>query len=140
MASHDHHKTPTVAIVGAGFSGTMTAVQLARQSKGRPLRIVIIEPSGKFGSGVAYGTRCTRHVLNVPAGNMSALPEEPGHFVAWTRAHGISDSPDAFVPRYWYGVYLHDLLEEVRHEAHIERIAARVVDIIQDESNGGVGA
>ena len=47
---------PTIAIVGAGFSGTMTAVQLARQAAGRPLRVVIIEPSGKFGSGVAYGT------------------------------------------------------------------------------------
>jgi uncharacterized NAD(P)/FAD-binding protein YdhS len=134
---------PTVAIVGAGFSGTMTAVQLARQSHraGRPLRIVIIEPSGKFGSGVAYGTRCTKHVLNVPAGNMSALPEEPGHFVQWTRAHGISDSPDAFVPRYWYGVYLHDLLEEARHEAHIERHAARVMDILPEEESGGpIGA
>jgi uncharacterized NAD(P)/FAD-binding protein YdhS len=138
MASESSN-TPTVAIVGAGFSGTMTAVQLARQSRragGRPLRIVIIEPSGKFGSGVAYGTRCTKHVLNVPAGNMSALPEDPGHFVQWTRAHGISDSPDAFVPRYWYGVYLHDLLEEARHEAHVERHAARVMDILPDETNG----
>jgi uncharacterized NAD(P)/FAD-binding protein YdhS len=142
--SHEHHSNmPTVAIVGAGFSGTMTAVQLARQSRraSRPLRIVIIEPSGKFGSGVAYGTRCTKHVLNVPAGNMSALPEEPANFVQWTRAHGISDSPDAFVPRYWYGVYLHDLLEEARHEAHIERRAARVMDILPDGSNSdGAGA
>ena len=68
---------PTLAIVGAGFSGTAIAVQLARQAQGKPVRIVLIEPSGKFGSGVAYGTRCTRHVLNVPAGNMSALPDEP---------------------------------------------------------------
>jgi uncharacterized NAD(P)/FAD-binding protein YdhS len=130
---------PTVAIVGAGFSGTMTAVQLARQARGRPVRIVIIEPSGSFGTGVAYGTRCTRHVLNVPAGNMSALPEEPKHFVEWTRSHGINDSPDAFVPRYWYGVYLHDLLEEARADARIERLAARVVDIIPDEQGGGGG-
>src|SRR5688572_3163431 len=131
---------PTIAIVGAGFSGTMTAVQLARQARGRDVRIVIIEPSGKFGSGVAYGTRCTRHVLNVPAGNMSALPDEPTHFVDWTRRHGINDSRDAFVPRYWYGVYLHDLLEEAREEARIERVAGRVVDIIPDEAVGSGGA
>jgi uncharacterized NAD(P)/FAD-binding protein YdhS len=120
---------PTVAIVGAGFSGTMTAVQLARQSAGRPLRVVLIEPSGRFGTGVAYGTRCTKHVLNVPAGNMSALPDKPTDFIEWTRRHGINDSPDAFVPRYWYGVYLHDLLEEARSHAWIDRVGARVVDI-----------
>ena len=126
--------TPTIAIVGAGFSGTATAVQLARQSAGRAIRVVIVEPSGKFGSGVAYGTRCTRHVLNVPAGNMSALPEEPTHFVEWTRRHGINDSPDAFVSRYWYGVYLHDLLEEARATARVERVAARVVDIVRSRT------
>jgi uncharacterized NAD(P)/FAD-binding protein YdhS len=130
-----------IAIIGAGFSGTAVAVQLARQSAGRPLRVVIVEPSGKFGAGVAYGTRCTRHILNVPAGNMSALPEEPNHFVEWTRRHGISDSPDAFVPRYWYGVYLHDLLEEARHSsATIERLAARVVDLIPIGEAGASGA
>lgn len=129
---------PTIAIVGAGFSGTVTAVQLARKSAGRNVRIVVIEPSGKFGSGVAYGTRCTRHVLNVPAGNMSALPDEPTHFVEWTRRHGINDSPDAFVPRYWYGVYLHDLLEEARAEGRIERVAARVSDIVPSDSGARV--
>ena len=133
LATND---APTIAIVGAGFSGTMTAVQLARQAAGRPLRVVIIEPSGKFGSGVAYGTRCTKHVLNVPAGNMSALPDTPSDFVEWTRRHAINDSPDAFVPRYWYGVYLHDLLEEARTHAWIDRVAARVVDIVEDESGG----
>jgi uncharacterized NAD(P)/FAD-binding protein YdhS len=128
----DPNSVPTVAIVGAGFSGTMTAVQLARHSAGRPLRIVLIEPSGRFGTGVAYGTRCTKHVLNVPAGNMSALPDKPTDFVEWTRRHGINDSPDAFVPRYWYGVYLHDLLEEARSQAWIDRVGARVVDIVPD--------
>src|SRR5688572_3420004 len=136
----DRTPIPTVAIVGAGFSGTMTAVQLARRAaaRGRAVRVVVIEPSGKFGSGVAYGTRCTRHVLNVPAGNMSALPDEPTHFVEWTRRHGINDSPDAFVPRYWYGVYLHDLLEETRAEGRIERVAARVSDIIPDRGGARV--
>jgi uncharacterized NAD(P)/FAD-binding protein YdhS len=34
-------------------------------------------------------------------------------------------------------VYLHDLLEEARHEAHVERHAARVIDLVPDETNDG---
>lgn len=57
---------PVVAIVGAGFSGTLVASQLLKQAR-RPLRLLLIERSGRFGPGLAYGTTEPGHLLNVSA-------------------------------------------------------------------------
>jgi uncharacterized NAD(P)/FAD-binding protein YdhS len=96
-----------VAIVGSGFSGTMVAVQLARMGVER---ITLFERAREFARGVAYGTSCNRHLLNVPAGLMSALPDEPDHFLNWLRAREFDAQPSTFVPRRTYGEYLGDLL------------------------------
>jgi uncharacterized NAD(P)/FAD-binding protein YdhS len=89
-----------VAIVGGGASGTLVAVQLLRRARG-PFRIALIERSAALARGLAYGPAEPCHVLNVPAGGMSAFPDDPGHFVGWSGA-----APDAFVPRALYGEYL----------------------------------
>src|ERR1044072_8501344 len=75
-------RCPVIAIIGGGFSGTLTAVQLLRRAEAGT-RILLIERSGDFGPGVAYATPDDRHALNVPAARMSALPGEPGDLVAW---------------------------------------------------------
>jgi len=66
-----------VAIIGGGFSGTALAVQLLRRARDRPLKLALIERRGEAGRGVAYNTVSPAHVLNVPAGRMSLLPEVP---------------------------------------------------------------
>ena len=53
-----------IAIVGGGFSGLMTAVNLARLST-RPLQVTVINCRRPAGRGVAYGTRRPEHLLNV---------------------------------------------------------------------------
>lgn len=73
----------TVAIIGGGFAGILTAVNLVRQAC-LPLRIVLIE-SKESGRGMAFSTKCQKHLLNVPAGRMSAFPDEPLHFIKWAR-------------------------------------------------------
>ena len=78
-------KSTTIVVIGAGFSGAMTAVNLLRHSSGRPLRVVLVNKSGRMARGIAYGTRSAEHVLNVPAGNMSAIPEEPDDFLRFCR-------------------------------------------------------
>lgn len=101
----------TIAIVGGGFSGTMTAVNLARLGT-RPLRVCVINSGRPAGRGVAYGTRRAEHLLNVAARNMSAFPDHPNHFLDWLRTRSeYADLPDvvlreAFVPRRVYGDYL----------------------------------
>ena len=77
-------RRPTVAIVGAGLSGTLVAVNLLRYAT-RPLRIVMIERRGDFGPGVAYSTTDPQHRLNVPAARMSAFETAPLHLLPGRR-------------------------------------------------------
>src|SRR6202050_414813 len=74
-----------VAVIGGGASGTLTAVYLLREAaKARvPLRIALIDRNGQHGMGQAYATSNATHLLNSPAGRMSAVAEDPGHLVRW---------------------------------------------------------
>jgi uncharacterized NAD(P)/FAD-binding protein YdhS len=95
-----------IAIVGSGFSGTMVAYHLARLAAHRRLRILLIEKSRQFARGLAYSTRCDRHLLNVPAGLMSAVPDEPAHFLDWLKARDPAAHAGTFASRRLYGDYL----------------------------------
>ena len=100
-----------VAIIGGGFSGTIIAVQLLRRAPS--LRIGVVDKSSIPGRGLAYSTQYNCHLLNVPAGNMSALHDDPGHFLRWARANcGPAVHAESFVPRMAYGRYIGSLLEE----------------------------
>jgi uncharacterized NAD(P)/FAD-binding protein YdhS len=106
----------TIAIVGGGFSGGITAINLARLSS-VPLRITVIN-KGRFPCrGIAYGTRNASHLLNVAARNMSALADQPNHFVEWlgTRSEYLEEPlpslREKFVPRRVYGDYLQSLFQ-----------------------------
>ncbi|HEX4190948.1 MAG TPA: FAD/NAD(P)-binding protein [Marmoricola sp.] len=112
---------PSVTVVGGGAAGTLTAIHLLRAAARREtaLCLVLIDPVDRAGRGVAFGTGEDQHLLNVPASGMSALPEDPGHFVAW-REHESFDTrggPTAFVPRRQFGLYLEDLLAEAERAA-----------------------
>ncbi|MGC4013379.1 MAG: FAD/NAD(P)-binding protein [Luteolibacter sp.] len=120
----------TFAVVGGGFSGTMTVVHLLRNC-GPDTRVVLFERAPEVGRGVAYGTQCASHLLNVPAAGMSAFPDAPFHFHEWCQRKGRAVEPSGFAPRLWYGEYLGEVLRdaalysrarlEVRRE-EVERI------------------
>jgi len=99
---------PTVAIIGAGFSGVLTALHLLTDPQGP--RVRLIERAGAFGRGVAYSTSNPDHLLNVRVTNMSAFPGQPDHFVRWLASRSGWSSQGAFVTRGCYGDYLQDLL------------------------------
>ncbi|MBX3404752.1 MAG: FAD/NAD(P)-binding protein [Phycisphaeraceae bacterium] len=117
----------TLAIIGAGFGGTMTCVHLLRLLAERaredgaedqkPFQIYLIERSGRFTAGVAYSTTSHAHLLNVPAGRMSALPDDPDHFLRWARQQDARIGGGTFVPRPMYGRYLASILEEANAAA-----------------------
>ena len=117
----DHRRvsTPTIAVVGAGFSGTLVAAHLLREAH-RPLRIVLIERRKRAGTGLAYGTTDKGHLLNVSAGNMSAFPADPGHLLRWLELNreALQDllphpvDASSFIPRQVYGLYLQTVLED----------------------------
>jgi uncharacterized NAD(P)/FAD-binding protein YdhS len=106
-----------IAIIGAGFSGSLLAVHLLRRSTPDD-RIYLIERSAGFGRGLAYASGNPHHLLNVRAGNMSAFSDQPDHFLEWLRAlpdserSAISVSEDrlTFVSRQLYGSYIQHIL------------------------------
>jgi uncharacterized NAD(P)/FAD-binding protein YdhS len=119
-------KTDHVAIVGGGFSGTLLAVNLLRHDGPRA---TLIERRAHTARGVAYAAAHPDHLLNVRAENMSALPDDPDHFVRWLAAHrpGVG----GFVPRLVYGDYLDALLAEAIAQApgRLEIVRGEVEDV-----------
>jgi len=112
----------TIAIIGGGFSGATLAAQLLRAGN-QSVTVVLIERTGCPGRGVAYSTRCEKHLLNVPAQNMSAYADDPDHFLRWARLHYDFDvQPGDFLPRRSYGQYVESILQKVRggHTAAFE--------------------
>lgn len=102
-----------IAIVGAGFSGTLLALHLLRRCP-RGTEVTLIERSLQFGRGAAYSTGNPSHLLNVPAGRMSAFHDKPRHFLEWLGQSveiGIGGLGEhSFVPRRVYGAYIRHLL------------------------------
>lgn len=105
-----------VIIVGGGASGALMAFHLSRDPAAN-VRVTLIERGPQIGRGVAYATTNPDHLLNVPAGLMSAVADEPDHFCRWLRAgagnarsHWRPGSDlSTFVPRTIYGDYLASL-------------------------------
>ena len=130
----------SIAIVGGGFSGLMTAVNLVRLSK-RPLHVTVINCRRPTGRGIAYSTRRPEHLLNVAARNMSAFPDEPDHFLRWLRTRSEFDTTpeielrERFIPRMVYGDYLRSIMHHHLQSAGsmtpvtTEFLAGEVLDI-----------
>jgi uncharacterized NAD(P)/FAD-binding protein YdhS len=107
----------TILIVGAGFSGVACAVQLLRQAGTTPLRVLLLERRARHGPGLPYGAQHASHLLNVPAGNMSALDDDPQHFLRFVQARDAGAGPASFVARSVYGEYLGWLLQQASAQA-----------------------
>ncbi len=109
----------TVAVIGAGFSGVLTALRLLLVPDGP--RVLLIERGPRFGRGAAYSTTSPHHLLNVRATNMSAFVEQPSHFLDWLGAAGAH--PDqVFVTRDRYGQYLQSILRKAAGAAAADRL------------------
>ena len=127
-----------VAIVGAGFSGTLQALNLLRHDG--PAAI-LIERAGEAGCGVAFGAADPGHLLNVRAANMSAFPDAADHFVRWLEGRGTIGAAPTFVPRLVYGEYLREMLTAARNAApdRLAVIHGEVVDLIEGDAAAGEG-
>lgn len=115
-----------VAIVGAGFSGTMAAANLAR----RGIRSILIEANGRAGQGAAYSTTEPAHLLNIRSRNMGAWADDPDHFV---RTEGVD--PDSYAERRRFGRYLRSILDESIANGHVDLVDGRAIAAARD--NGG---
>src|SRR5215217_9458461 len=137
----DDPLTPRVVVIGAGASGGLTALHLARAARRRDtaLDVILIDPVLHRARGTAFGTADPQHLLNVAAGGMSALPEDPGHFVAWrARQHPeLMTEPGVFAPRVDWGRYLDETLSHTyAHEGQVSlrHLRVRATGIRRDGS------
>ncbi len=121
----------TVAIIGAGFSGTTVAVHLLRAAPASVGRLYLVERADRNVGGVAYQTPSASHTLNVPAGRMSAFEDDPDDFLRFVRLREPSLTGGSFVPRRLYGEYLTETLERARRESSLPllRVAGEVVAV-----------
>ena len=115
----------TVAVIGGGVSGALTAYHLLLQHVNA--QVLVIEPRPQLGLGLAYSTPSLHHLLNVPAGKISALPREPHHFLHWLQQNfDAQATPDTFAPRAVYGRYIRSLLAATRG---LRQLQNSVIDV-----------
>jgi uncharacterized NAD(P)/FAD-binding protein YdhS len=125
----------SVAIVGGGASGTLTAIRLLADRRAGRRRIVLVERATSTGCGVAYRTTSPSHLLNVPASNMSAFPNDPSHFVTWASRVLPGTTGASFLPRHSYAEYLSRVLAQSQAasspHATLQRVAGDVIDVTE---------
>jgi len=124
----------TIAIIGAGFSGAALAISLLYQSKRIPLRILLIDKIARMGRGLAYRTWDDNHVLNVPAGNMSALPDKPLDFLEYCQNIDPAFTTSSFASRRLFGDYVEYTLDKFvkSSAATLEKIPFEVMGVDAD--------
>jgi uncharacterized NAD(P)/FAD-binding protein YdhS len=129
-----------IAIIGAGFSGTMTIYHLITNSKG-PLQITVFDDKKYLSRGIAYSPYSKAHLLNVTAFKMSAIPAEPDHFVNWVITQGPYSKLDksivgnSFLPRHLYGLYLEHIWNQTVKMADEKNISLRFIQGYVNELN-----
>ncbi len=106
-----------VVIIGGGASGTLLAAHLLRTGIGRPLSIALLDRAAAFSRGLAYGAGAGDHLLNVPAGRMSAFPDDPDHFLRFAQERDSAVVAGTFLPRRTFGDYLEATLARAEAEA-----------------------
>jgi uncharacterized NAD(P)/FAD-binding protein YdhS len=132
------NSVPVVAVIGGGASGMLVCVNLIKQLA-CPLKIIVINSGANFGTGVAYHSASDKHLLNVMAARMSALSDDPDHFVRWLiEDHSFADIEietlgKTYLPRRIYGEYLKSVWEKTLEQKPdwitVEMIANRAVKI-----------
>ena len=133
-ASCEAQRSPRIAIIGAGFSGTLVLAHLI--ASGGAFEIDVFEAREDCGSGIAYGACDAHHLLNMQVARMGAFDADD--FLRWLQSDGgaragaqigLKRAPAAtdYAPRALYGLYLKDILADALDKARRRGIRVRVV-------------
>lgn len=142
-----------VIIVGAGFSGTLTAIRLLQFATG-PLEICLMErEEGYRYGGLAFGQASTNweHMLNIQAGRITLRRERPEDFLEWANAEadrtgwplkwqyhtfGVA----CVVPRRVFRQYLTERLRgavaDARPDVTLRELNGETIDVRADAHHG----
>ncbi|WP_405551103.1 FAD/NAD(P)-binding protein [Streptomyces sp. NBC_01171] len=135
-----------VVIVGAGFSGTLTAIRLLQFATG-PLEICLLErEEGYRYGGLAFGQASTNweHMLNIQAGRITLRRERPEDFLEWANAEADRSAwplrwqhhtfgVACVVPRRIFSQYLAERLQgavsDARGEVTLRELSGETIDV-----------
>jgi uncharacterized NAD(P)/FAD-binding protein YdhS len=133
----------TVCVVGGGFTGAAAAIAcLGRLDQ--LFRLVVVEPSGSLGRGVAYGAHHPLHLLNVRTRDLSIRASQPGDFLNWAFRQldqgenhaGLHDGlAHTFLPRQLFGEYVRQRFfetVEARADVELSLITAAAIACVKD--------
>ncbi|HET6331019.1 MAG TPA: FAD/NAD(P)-binding protein [Holophagaceae bacterium] len=124
-----------IVIIGAGASGVLTAAHLHHASPDSS--VALMDAGARAARGLAYGTPYGAHLLNVPAGRMSAFAHDPGHFTAWLERAIPGSANGVFAPRSKYGEYLTEVLAQTcAPPSRTRRIPGTVVGLVPGHEDG----
>ena len=121
-----------IAIIGAGLSGTLLAINLLKKKSLKPINIKLIDRSSESGMGPAYSTN-EDYLLNVPVEKMGAISKEPEHFFKWALSRNKNVSEGDYLPRKLYREYIQELFknafDDKAENISFERIKGEAVDV-----------
>lgn len=124
-----------IGIIGGGFTGTMTAVQLIAKCD-TPCELIIINERETFNKGIAFNPYSDKHLLNVITGKMSAFANKPDHFLDWVMQQPGYVGKDrtlisnSFMPRRLFGTYMGEIWQEAYRAALAKNITVTLIDSV----------
>jgi uncharacterized NAD(P)/FAD-binding protein YdhS len=123
----------TIGIIGAGFTGTMTAIQLIEKATA-PCEIILINERETLNRGIAFNPYSDKHLLNVITAKMSAFADQPDHFLDWIMAREDFKNKDkvfianSFLPRQLFGDYLVTIWQKYQAIAQAKNIMITIFE------------
>lgn len=151
-------RPPRICIVGGGFSGAATAIQLVRASLS-PLAIEIVEPREELGRGMAYTAPDPDWRLNGGIDSHVTDLADPGELIRWCAAHRILESDldatarneNVFVRRHDFGSFMRDQVaaharmpngSTIRHarDVAVDAQATEAIATVRLQSGGSIEA
>jgi uncharacterized NAD(P)/FAD-binding protein YdhS len=129
-----------IAIVGAGFCGTVLAAALLRRPPADLTEVVLVERGPAMGRGLAYAARECPYLLNVPAGRLSVDAKEPLQFLRFAQRTLPDADAEDFLPRQLYGDYLQDVLIRAERDSvgHVKLtpVSGEVTNLSRRDGDG----
>ncbi len=106
-----------IAIVGAGASGTITAIQLLRELNVKAKIFLIEKKPEAVYRGAAYSSKLVYEPLNVITGRMNIFNHLPDDFYNWLKENKQTEqeeeiTKETYVSRRWFGDYMTARIKE----------------------------